>query len=177
MTAISRGKVTISIVDAGVDPSDVASTDQILGEIKTYAKSGGEKDLESDPVFGGYVDKEKPTTQVELNFEIIPSLEYADRWDAWAYGEDVATGVYTMSDESLTNKAVFIEATDGTNPKSWGFNNCNVTVFDFEHNADDNQTGNFNLKFSPTTSDGVSNFMTKASLLTDMPDWDTLDNN
>jgi len=177
MTAISRRKVRIAIVDTGTNAADVATTDYIEGEIKSYNKSGGEREVESDPVFGGYVDKEKPISQVEISFEVVPSLEYADRWDALAYSADSATGVYTMAGD-VTDKAVFITTQTGeTSPKTWGFNNCSVIMYDIEHNADDNQTGNFNLKFSPTDSSGVSNFITKATDIGSMPDWTSLDNN
>jgi len=179
MTAISRSKiVNIYIADAGTNASALASSDAISGEIKSYAKSGGDQDVESDPVFGGFVDKEKPREQVELAFEIIPSLESADRWDALAYGADT-TGVYTMAG-STTDKAVFIDADSdgaGANPKSWGFNNCQVVVLDVDHNADDNQTLNMTLKFSPTNGSGVSNFMTLATAVESLPAWTALDNN
>jgi len=176
MTAVSRNKVSLYIMPVDTNASALLSTDIITGEIKNYAKSGGERDTESDPVFGGYVDKEKPISQVELSFEFIPSLEDADRWDAYAYAADSATGVYTMAGD-ITDKAVFIAATDGSSPKSWGFNNCNVTVSDFEHNADDNLTGNLTMKFSPTDGSGVSNFMTYATAITSLPAWTVLDNN
>jgi len=180
--AINRSKIKIWIEDADTLASALASTDAITGEIRNYNKSGGEKETESDPVFGGYVDKEKPQSQVELSFEVVPKLGTdADRWDAMIYAVDVAnSGVYTMASETSTqasDKAVFIQGYDGTNYKSWCFNNCNVTVFDLEHAADDNQTGNLSMKFSPTNDSGVSNFMTAKSDITVMPNWTALDNN
>jgi hypothetical protein len=172
MVAISRSKVKIYIAAADTNPASLAATDLIEGEIKSYSKSGGEDDVESDPVFGGYVDKEKPTSQVELAFEVVPSIgTNSDRWDALIYG--TTNSVYTMN-SAAANKAVFIQAQDGSNFKSWGFNNCNGVSFDMEHDADDNQTGTFTFKFSPTTSSNQSNFMTKALALTAMPAWTTL---
>lgn len=181
MTAISRSKVSIYVTEAGVAPSAVASTDMISGQIKSYSKSGGENDVESDAVFGGFVDKEKPISQVEFTFEIVPKVnEDQDIWDAMTYGLDSA-GVYTMASGSSTtdrtSKAVFITATDGTNSKSWAFNNCDVTMLDFDHNADDNMTANMTMKLSPTNDNGVSNFMTKGTTLAGLPAWTALDNN
>lgn len=179
MTAISRSKTKIYIVDAGTAASALADTDIIAGEISSYSKSGGERDNESTPVFGGFVDKEKPVSQVEITMEVIPSLENATRWSEMAYSVDgTATSfdVYTMAGE-LTDKAIYIQGTDGTNYVSYGFNNCNVTMSDIEHNADDNQTGTITFKFSPTNSDGVSNFMTAATAVTSLPAWTGLDNN
>ena len=62
MTAVARSKTNLYIMDADVNASDLVASDIITGEIKSYAKTGGETDVESDPVFGGYVDKEKPVT-------------------------------------------------------------------------------------------------------------------
>ena len=175
MVAISRSKVNIWIADAGVNAANAASStdDAIKGEIKSYSKSGGERDTESDPHFGGYVDKEKPISQVELSFEVTPKVDAnQDRWDGYAYSQH-ATGVYVMSGD-VTDKSVYIEATDGTGYKSWGFNNCNVTVLDLEHNADDNQSLNMTLKFSPTNESGISNFQTAATEVENLKDWSTL---
>jgi len=180
MTAISRSKVSIYIKAAGTNLASLTSTDMIEGEIKEYSKSGGEEDVESDPVFGGFVDKEKPVTQVEIALTIIPKINAdQDRWDAFTYALD-SQGVYTMASETSTqpsNRTICIEAVDGTNYKTWGFNNAKVTSFDFSHNADDNQEGNLVFKFSPTDDSGVSNFMTLATAKSNMPNWTALDNN
>jgi len=177
MTAISRKLVNIAIMNSGVNPSAIRSSDFIKGQIKSYSKSGGGSDLESDPHFGGFVDKEKPEEQVELSFDITPSLEDADRWDSIAHSVDGATGVYTLAG-SISNRSVFIEAVKAdAGSKSHAFNNCNVHVLDFDHNADDNRSGRLTLKFSPTNSNGVSNYMTRATTLTSLPNWTSLDNN
>ena len=183
MTAISRNRVNIYITAADTAISSLTATDIWKGDIKSYSKSGGETDVESDPVFGGFVDKEKPTTQVELSFEIIPQLDggISDRWDKLAYAEDTkVAGIYTMASETSTqpgDKMVVLEAIKGTaTSKIVAFNNCKVTILDLEHNADDNRTYNMTMKFSPTTPDGVSNFMTAAKKLNQMPLWTGLDN-
>jgi hypothetical protein len=193
MTAISRSKTKIWIVAADVDPSTLtysASTDlantalgYLSGDIKSYSKSGAENDVESDPVFGGFVDKEKPTTQAELSLEIVPLTDSgkSERWDAMTYAEDTkVSGVYTMATEKSTvptDRMVIIEADDGTNEKTLMYNNVNVTVLDLEHNADDNRSYNMTLKFSPTDGNGVSNFATSDLAATAMPAFSALDNN
>ena len=192
MTAISRKLTKIWIVDVDTAASDLVTTSAystsntsgyIAGEIKNYSKTGGETDVESDPVFGGFVDKEKPTSQFEVSFDVVPSLENGNLWESLAYGTDVATGVYSSAG-TPTDKAVFIEASDSTNPVGYGFNNCNVTVLDMEHSADDNQTKTLNLKFSPTDGAGIANFIsdsqthnTSFNSITDLPAWTALDNN
>jgi len=196
MTAISRSKTKIWIVAADTEPSTLAYTASanvantakgyLSGDIKSYSKSGGENDVESDPVFGGFVDKEKPTSQVELSFEIVPLLDAgkADRWDAMIYSVDLAASsfgdVYSMASETSTipsDRMVVIEAVSGTDYKTLMFNNANVTVLDLEHNADDNRTYNISMKFSPTDGNGVSNFVTSDLIATGMPAFSALDNN
>lgn len=177
MTAINRSNVKIAIMAAGTAPSTVKATDWITGEIKEYSQSGGEKDVEADPHFGGYVDKEKPVSQVEVSFEITPDLEDGDRWEAIARSEDgTNAGVYTLAG-TVSDKAVFIQATATAGNASVAFNNCNVTTLDMSHSADDNRTNTLNLKLSPTNSSGVSNYMSKAALMTTLPAWSALDNN
>jgi hypothetical protein len=110
MVAISRSKVKLYIMPADTSASTLASTDVISGEIKSYSKSGGEDDVESDPVFGGYVDKEKPTSQFEMEFEIVPALDStAIDWEKYVYGYDVTAAAYT-STSAAGNKAIFIHS-------------------------------------------------------------------
>lgn len=173
MTAIKRSLVSIAIMPVDTNPSAVAETDFIKGEIKEYSKSGLERDTQSDPHFGGFVDKEQSLTQGEISFEVTPSLEDADRWAAMAYYSHSA-GVYTVNGD-VSDKAVFIQAGNTTaGYSSVCFNNCNVTMLDFSHNADDVRTGSLNLKFSPEDMDGISNFMTKGTDLASMPNWSAL---
>lgn len=176
MTAINRKLVNIAIMDAGTNGSTLTSTDYIKGEIKNYTKSGGEQDVESDPHFGGDVDKEKPRSQFEINFEVTPSLEDANRWEEMAYAS-VTVGAQTVyvSNVSPTDKVVFIQALKtGTGVISYGFNNCNVTTLDMAHNADDNMTKTLNLKFGSEDSDGTSNYMSVETDITSLPDWSAL---
>lgn len=188
MVAISRRRTKIWVVPAGTAASELVSTAPysssnvkgfIAGEVKSYSKSGGERDVESDPVFGGFVDKEQPETQVELSFEIVPSFEYGDLWESMFYGYDSENNAYTSAAPVPSNRAVFIEALNGTTScKGWGFNNAFVTTNDIEHNADDNQTRNLTLKLSPETDLGRPNVIfnstvkdTTFSEIQDLPAW------
>lgn len=183
MTAVARSTVEIYIVDADTNASALVAGDKILGEIKSYSKTGGETDVESDAVFGGYVDKEVPQTQFEVQFEVVPSLEDGNRWEAYAYGTQTVGGILTyVSGSAPSKKAVFIAAGDaGSNPVGYGFNNCNVTVLDMEHSADDNQTKTLTLKFSPTDDNGIPNFISSSASadtaydgITKLPSWSAL---
>lgn len=185
MTAISRSKTTIYIAPVGTAMADLASTTyEVAGEIKSYSKSGGEKDVESDAVFGGYVDKEKPTSQFEVEMEVVPKVNTDQmRWNDFVYAKDTANtniDIYTSAQETSTqpsDRMIAIEATDGTNYSSLVFNNCNSVMLDVEHNADDNQTGTINFKFSPTDDSGVANLITAATDISSLPDFSDLDNN
>ena len=192
MTAISRSKVKIWIVDADTAPSTLIDLEKssldhkgyIAGQIKSYSKSGGERDVESDALFGGYVDKEKPVSQYEISLEIVPALEspYVNLWDSLAYNEDGQNaGVYTSASAGGTapsDQMVVIQGIVGTGTfKSLAYNNCNVTVLDLEHNADDNRTYNMTMKLAPEDTSGVANFMTGAVAATALPAWSALDNN
>lgn len=187
MVAISRSRTKLWIVAADTVPSTLSlsvyssgnTSGFLAGEIKSYSKTGGEDDVESDPVFGGYVDKEKPTSQFELSFEIVPDIDVSGdqtgklEWESLIYAENNSDSIYTTKG-SAGNKAIFIQATDGTNSKAWGFNNANAVSLDMEHSADDNQTLTLNFKFSPTDSSGVPNFQYKADTVTNLKTFSSL---
>ena len=185
MTAINRSMVRIWVVAAGVNPSALSTSvwstsntsGYIAGQIKSYTKSGGEVESESDPVFGGFVDKDKPAAQFELEFEIVPAIESsAFEWETLAYSLNSTSGtaVYTTKGVDLTDRAVFIQANSGSAYKSWGFNNCNVSVLEQEHQADDNMTQNLKLTFSPTDSTGIPNLQYSKQIVTSLTNWSSL---
>ena len=175
MAAISRGKVKIYIQDAGVAPSTLVAGDIISGEIKSYSQSGGTKDVESDPVFGGFVGKKKPQEQLEISLELVPKTDSLT-WEAMAYAADgTATGIYTTKAVDLTVKMIVIQSYDGTTYKSIAYNNCNVTAFDMEHNADDNQSANITFKLSPTDDAGIPNRQSGLVAATSLIDWASLE--
>ena len=177
MSAINRKLVSIAIMDAATNASSVASTDWIKGEIKSYTKSGGDKDVESDPHFSGDVSKEKPRNQIEVSFEVTPSTTDLSKWEAIAYGSVVvgANTVY-LSSVDPGDKAVFIQTEDGANVSTHAFDNARVTMLDMEHNADDNMTKNLNLKLSSENESGRANFFMVETLASTAPNWATLPN-
>jgi len=68
---------------------------------------------------------------------------------------------------------VFIQGAATAGTISYAFNNCSVTLLDMEHSAEDNQTMNLTLKFSPETPDGKTNFMSKKLAVTGLNAWGT----
>jgi len=178
MTAVKRDYVKIAIVATGTNATDLASTDFISGEIKSYSKSGGEKDVESVPHFGGDVDKEKPRSQFELSFDVTPSIDDAGKWEEIAYGSATVGGnVGYLSNVDPGEKAVFIQNWKGDSEKiSYAFDNCGVTVLDMEQDAEDNQTKSLNLKFASENSSGRANFAAFKLALTEFPNWIAMPN-
>lgn len=173
MVAVKRSLVRIAIMPTGTNPSAVANSDYVLGQIKEYSKSGLEREVTSDPHFGGFVDKEQSVSQGELSFQFTPSLSDADKWTSLAY-HNHSTGVYTTNGD-ISDKAVFIEAGNSTlGYDAFCFNNCNVTMMDMSHNADDVRTGNLTLKFAPETAAGISNFQAKGTTVVAMQNWSAL---
>lgn len=177
MTAVNRDFVRIAIVAAATNATDLASTDFISGEIKSYSKSGGEKDVESVPHFGGDVDKEKPRSQIELSFDVTPSMDDAAKWESIAYGTATVNGsVGYLSSVDPSEKAVFIESTEGSNKMTWAFDNCGVTMLDMEHDAEDNMTKTLNLKLSSQNDNGRANLAAFKLACSEFPNWSHLPN-
>lgn len=185
MTAISRNLTKIWVVAADAHPSTLSqnvwttsnTSGYIAGQILSVSKTGGEVDSESVPVFGGFVDKEKPASQFELEFSIVPALESSSfEWETLAYNLDSTSGtaVYTSKNVALSDRAVFIQGNSGSTYKSWGFNNCNVVVLDQEHPADDNATQTLRLKFSPTTESGRPNLQYSKQAAPSLTAWSSL---
>ena len=174
--SISRDKVKIWILAADVAPSTVADEDAIVGEIRSWDLSGGDDDVESEPVFGGFVDKRKPREQFEISFDIVPQIgSESEDWESFIYTEDgTNTGVYT-SVGSTDDRCIYIEAKDGSAYKSWGFNNCNSVTLDMSHSADDNMEASLSFKFAPANSAGIPNLQYKKAAVTTLPLWSELD--
>jgi hypothetical protein len=186
--SIARSKVNIYLVNAGTAPSALASSDLITGEITNYNLSGGESDSESVAAFGGFIDKEKPTSQFELSLEVVPNLASATKAVEWANITRVketigAATVYTVTNAAATasvvyptSKMVVISAYDSATSvyNTVAYNNADVTTFEMDHSADDNRTLNLTFKFSPQTTAGKSNVMEAALAPTALPVWSAL---
>lgn len=157
MGGVFPNETSIYIVAADVNASALASSDKIVGEISNWARSGGEEDVESIPVIGGFVDKESPRSQYELSFDVIvqnTATSTLDRYDTYQLG----TGL-TSAGESIV-KAIYIGHITGGFSKLTGFNNCRAVTWEPEMAADDMLRGTITFKFAPTTALGVANLKT-----------------
>jgi hypothetical protein len=158
MAGIFPNETTVYIVNANVNGSALATSDRVIGEITNWTQSGMDRETESIPVIGGFVDKEQPRSQGEISFDIIvanTSTTTLDRWNNMA----MSTG---KSDAEPVDKAVFIYATNGTTSTTLGINNANITSMERKMDADDMLRFSITMKFSPTTSLGVSNLRTSS---------------
>ena len=170
MTAIARKTIQMWFAPAGTNPVAVASVGTLItGQIKNYKQSGGDTDVESVPHFGGYVDKEKSQTQIEVTMEVTPALESADVWDSLFLPKH-STGVYTFNSAGSA-LALFIQATASAGSKTRAFNNVTPSQFEVSHEADDNQTNSVKFKVSPQTTAGVANYQTKNTSIASLTAW------
>jgi hypothetical protein len=161
MGGVFPSETSIFIVAAGVNGSALTAADKVVGEVTEWNLSGGEKDIESIPVIGGFVNKENPRSQFEVSFDVIiqnTAASTLDRWDTYKYG---TTG--TSANEGSA-KAIFISSlTNGsTSWKTFAANNCEAVTWEPTMAADDMLRGTLTFKFAPTTELGVANLRTSA---------------
>jgi hypothetical protein len=157
MGAIFPNETSIYIVSAGVSGSSLATSDAVTTEITNWSTSGGERDVESVPVFGNaFIDKEMPRSQYEVSMDVVCSYDNAARWESLVMGGSIASSSAESSSESDLFR-IFIQATDGTTYKSMAMDNVRAVIFDGEMSADEYWKGSITFKFSPTTSTGASN--------------------
>jgi len=163
-------EATISIVVAGIVGSAVASSDSVTGEVSNYSESGGERDTESLPVFGGgNIDKENPRSQVEVSLDVemqyLTPTGLVTKWDAYKYGAGLKSATEGVA------QAIFIQWTDGTNFYSRCYNNAKGVSWNPTSSADGNLKGTMTFKLSPTTASGVANVQVSAVATSAMVSW------
>jgi hypothetical protein len=175
-----EAKVYIGVID--IAPSALATSSasfDATGYITNFSESGGEEDIESNPVFGGgNIDKIKPRTQLEVSFDII--MQYGTdvtKFDEFKFGPAGSTELsasYTdeiLSSGNAPEKQIVIEFTDGTNYYSLAYNNVKAITFEPESAADDFLKGTINFKLSPTDSNAYPNKRIKAAAVSTMGAW------
>jgi hypothetical protein len=159
MSGVFPNETSIYIVSKNTNGSALTDAGKIVGEITNWAKSGGEQEIESIPVIGGFVDKENPRSQIEVSFDVIvnnAASSTLDRYDIFYMGR---TGSITGN---AGEYAIFIHHATGSNHKTIAFNNARTITWDPEMAADDMLKGTITFKLSPETPLGVSNLKTSA---------------
>jgi len=162
MAGVFPSETSIYIVAANTNGSALTVGDKVIGEITNFSLSGGDQDVESIPVIGGFVDKEMPRNQFEVSFDVIVQNTAAstlDRWDIYKYA-----GGLSSAEGAL--KAIFVESSTGSLYKTFAFNNARAVTWEPEMAADDMLKGSITFKFAPTTALGAANLKTSALLAT-----------
>ena len=158
MGAIFPNEVKVYIVDASTAGSALADSDSVTTEISNFGISGGGKDIESKPFFGGaFIDIEKPREQYELSLDVVNTYANATRWEGLLMGQGISSSSCESSSEP-TSKRIFIEATDGSLYKTMAMDNCFATTYEPELSSDEYMKGTITFKFSATDSSALSNY-------------------
>lgn len=148
-----------------------ATAKQVESFVTSFDESGGERDVESQVVFGGgNINREKPQTQKELSFDIIlrhsPGVDTFKKIESRQVIEADGTG------DDFVVGAIIIQQSDGTNYYWQAYNNVLAVVFDTEFEAENEWRGTINFKLSPTNPSGTSNIkFGVADVETDLTSW------
>lgn len=170
MGAIQPEQALVYIGDVDVAPSAIAShsaTFSATSYITNFSESGGEEDVESNAVFGGgFIDKDKPRTQIEVSFDVI--LQYganSTKFDEFKWGSGLTSATGSPA------KSIAIQFTDSTNYYTRVYNNCKAVTFEPSSDAENYLEGTITFKLSPTTSAGVANLKVAAAALSTLGTW------
>lgn len=159
MGGVFPSETSVYITTSGTAAASLTADHKIVGEVTNWSISGGDQDVESIPVIGGFVDKELPRNQFEVSFDVIvanTATSTLDRYDTFQYGSGL-----TSATEG-TDKVIYIHFVSGGFSKLIGMNNCRSITWEPEQSADDMLRGTITFKFSPTTSLGVANLKTSS---------------
>lgn len=185
-TAIDKDMINIWIAAKDLSPtllikSGTPAGSQVLpwkGEITNLGKTGGAPQSEQRVCFGGNQTIDKPRDQFELNFDVNPAVETADRWSTLGLVEDTSnSGIYTTR-QLPVDKSVFIEIydSDSNTYHSYGWNNANITTSDDTWNSEEGQSLSLTMTVAADNA-GVANMVYGKVAATALPNWDALDGN
>jgi hypothetical protein len=175
MQAIERINTKIYIVDAGTNATDLAETDIFKGEITEFSQSGGSREKETTHTFGGDITRSLPRGEFELSLSITPSYGGEEEWVSQFFGEDPTNSGYYTSSQDPTDKAIFIEASDGTVTTTHAYNNLQAVTEEVTQPADEVRTFEITFNTSPQTQTGLPNYMWSNVEATSLVDWSALE--
>lgn len=141
---LSGRRVKIWIEEADSTATDLSNL--YNNEATNFDVSGGEEDVESEAVFGGFIDLEQPQAQFEISMDVVLRFgSNSTRWDAL--------------NNSTTKKMICVEARDKAGTLFYwnAYNNVSIINFDKEFEAEGEWRGTMTFKLSPTDADGNSN--------------------
>lgn len=148
----------LTVYIGAADAASSACTD-FTKSLDNFSQSGGGKDIESVPLFGGaFLNREMPREQIEVTLDA-----------KWKYGTDLLLDQLVMgsvldgstevdSGDEPSSKVIYLQWTDGTNYYTRAYNNCQgVNLGDVEQSADGFLQGTFTFKLAATDSSAAAN--------------------
>lgn len=167
MGALQPDEVTIYIVaSVDADYNDLISGNDVTVLLNSYSESGGEKDTESFPMFGGAnLEKEMPRSQIEVAFDCV--VQYgsnATKFDEYRYGSTL------KSSGDGVGHTIVLHWTDGTNDYYRAYNNARAVTWEPGMETDGFLQGTLTFKLNPTDEAGIANLIVDAADPTDATD-------
>lgn len=164
--ALFPEQAKIYIVEHGLSPSELASSDQRESAVTNFSQSGGEEDIESVQVFGGgNIDRIQPRSQIEVSFDVVMRYGNDTEWDEYVWGSTLSSA------GDAPRKDIYIEFTDGENYYTRAYQNVKGISFEPDVSSDGLVEGTMNFKVSPTDADGNANFKVATSSASEIS-WD-----
>lgn len=147
---------TVFVVAAGGTPT---AGYELTSYATNFSESGGQRDTESIPVFGGgNVTKENPREQIEVSFDVIIQPSAATIFDEMLYSSTLTgTAASTTSAGEGQSLKFQVEWSDGSNTYTRTYDNAYLTSWEPEMSADEYLKGSITFKSSPTQPDGTGN--------------------
>lgn len=144
-----------------VNAADSAATAgfQLTDFCTNFSQSGGARDTESIPVFGGgNVTKQNPRDQIEISFDIILQPGVSTIFDEMLF-DNTLTGTAASVSSSGEGQALQIRIAwvEGSNTYVRNYNNVYMTSWEPTMSADGQLEGSVTFKVAPTQPDGTAN--------------------
>lgn len=155
MGALFPSEVTVKIGAAGAASSSCTA---FTTRLTSFSETGGDKDVESIPVFGNAnIVKENPRNQIEVAFDCI--LQYTDvlLFDQLVSSSVLDGSTLVESKNDSTPKVIYVEWVDGSVYHTRAYNNATAVMFEPEMSADEYLKGTVTFKLAPTTESALSN--------------------
>jgi len=147
---------TVYVVAAGGTPTaGFTLTDYCTN----FSQSGGARDTESIPVFGGgNITKQNPRDQIEISFDVILQPGSATIFDEMLFSSTLSgTAASVTSDGEGQALKVQVIWTDGSNTYTRTYDNVYMSSWDPAMGADGQLEGSIAFKMAPTTANGTAN--------------------
>jgi len=147
---------TVFVVAAGGTPS---AGFELTSHATNFSESGGSRDTESIPVFGGgNITKQNAREQIEIGFDVIVQPTEATIFDEMLYASTL-TGTAASITSDGNGQALKLEVSWGSGADTYTrtYDNVYLVSWEPEMGADEYLKGSISFKVSPTQPDGTAN--------------------